>query len=84
MAISGNVDEPVTADLFDGRTRLSFSEPIDSGKAVDYLTVRVEGPDLSASRKIYAGWEDGFEGLARYFDELVASWRGWNAPSRAG
>lgn len=65
------------AEIFDGRIRLSFSEPLGSGNAVDYLTVRLDGPSLSATRQVYAGWDGGFEGLARYFDDLVASWRGW-------
>ncbi|UAL30699.1 DUF6228 family protein [Nocardioides rotundus] len=66
------------AEIFDGRARLTFAEPVGSGSVVDYLTVRVEGPDLSASRQVYAGWESGFSGLAVYFETLVASWRGWD------
>ena len=73
----GKVGEVIGAEIFDGRTRLSFSEPLGSGDAVDYLSVRLDGPSLSASRQVYAGWHEGFEILARYFDDLAASWRGW-------
>lgn len=66
------------AEIFDGRTRLTFAEPVGPGSVVDYLTVRIEGPDLFASRQVYAGWEEGFAGLARYFESLMDSWRGWD------
>ena len=64
--------------IFDGRTRLTFAEPIGSGSVVDYLTVRVEGPELLAGRQVYAGWIDGFANLASWFEGLAESWRGWN------
>lgn len=66
------------AEIFDGRTRLAFVEPVGPGKVVDYLTVRIEGPDMSASRQVYAGWAEGFAGLADYFQDLTDSWRGWD------
>lgn len=66
------------AEIFDGRTRLTLAEPVGPGSVVDYLTVRIEGPDLSASRQVYAGWESGFSGLAVYFETLAESWRGWD------
>ncbi len=68
----------MSAEISDVRTRLTFSDPAGSGRVVDYLSVRIEGPDLSASRQVYAGWDEGFAGLARYFDSLVESWRGWD------
>lgn len=66
------------AEIFDGRTRLTFTDPIGSGGSVDYLSVRIEGPDLSAGRQVYAGWSEGFVGLGRYFAKLADSWRGWS------
>jgi len=70
---------PVTAaEIFDGRTRLAFAEPAGPGKLVDYLTVRVKGPDVSGSRQVYTGWAEGFAGLADYFQGLTDSWRGWD------
>ena len=63
--------------VHDGRSALTFSDPRGPGVAVDYLTVRIEGPGLSAVRQVYAGWEEGFTSLARYFSEMDASWRGW-------
>ena len=70
----GGVDD---VEIFDGRTKLTFADPLGQGDVADYLTVRVEGPDLSASRQVYAGWSEGFAHLARYFDSLVESWQGW-------
>lgn len=67
-----------SAEIFDGRTRLTFFDPIGPGSAADYISVRVEGPDLSVCRQVYAGWDEGFLGLARYFEDLVESWRGWD------
>jgi hypothetical protein len=66
------------AVIFDGRTRLTFTNPIGSGSVVDYVSVRIEGPDLTAGRQVYAGWAEGFLGLGRYFMGLNESWRGWN------
>lgn len=61
----------------DGRTRLTFADPLGQGDVADYLTVRVEAPDLLACRQVYAGSSEGFAHLARYFDSLAESWRGW-------
>lgn len=30
-----------TADIFDGRSRLTFADPLGPGRIVDYLTVRI-------------------------------------------
>ena len=68
----------IGAEIFDGRTKLTFFDPIGSGRVVDYLSVRIEEPDMSARRQVYGGWADGFVSLARYFDSLVESWRGWD------
>lgn len=60
-----------------GRT-LTFSEPhFDGVLPTDYLSVTLSGPDLSASRQVYAGWEGGFTHLATFFADLADQWRGW-------
>ncbi|WP_367312980.1 DUF6228 family protein [Demequina zhanjiangensis] len=64
--------------IFDGRTRLTFSDPVGSGSVVDYVSVTIEGPDLSASRQVYGGWSEGFAHLGRYFATLAEGWRGWD------
>ncbi len=64
--------------IFDGRTRLTFSEPISSHSVVDFVSVTIEGPELSASRQVYGGWTVGFAGLGRYFAALAEAWRGWS------
>lgn len=41
---------------------------------ISLFTLR--GPQ-SAGRQVYAGWDDGFADLGRYFSQLAESWRGW-------
>ncbi len=43
-----------------------------------YLSVTLEGIDLRATRRVYAGYDEGFAKLARYFNALATDWRGWN------
>ena len=60
-----------------GRT-LTFSDPEGHGtRPADYLSVTVRGPDMSASRQVYAGWDGGFTPLAAFFADLADQWRGW-------
>lgn len=60
-----------------GRT-LAFSDPQFQGALpADYLSVTVTGPDMVASRQVYAGWEGGFTTLASFFGDLADDWRGW-------
>lgn len=62
----------------DGDRTLTFSEPRFQGALpADYLSVTLTGPDLRASRQVYAGWEGGFAGLAQFFNGLADRWRGW-------
>lgn len=68
--------EPVVVG--DARITLVFSEPQFHGALpAEYLTVSVTGPDMSASRQVYAGWDGGFTALAAYFTSLAEDWRGW-------
>ncbi|GAA1096793.1 hypothetical protein GCM10009668_11950 [Nocardioides dubius] len=61
-----------------GRT-LTFSDPqARDASPSDFLTVAVVGPDLRASRQVYAGWENGFSTLAAFFADLADHWRGWS------
>ena len=50
--------------------------PLPSG-AAELLDVTIRDQDLQAGKSVYEGYSDGFEGLARFFDDLAASWRGW-------
>ena len=60
-----------------GRT-LALSAPQFHGDLpADYLSVTVTGPDMSASRQVYAGWDGGFSTLAAFFSDLAEHWRGW-------
>ena len=45
--------------------------------AVELLDVTIRDVDLEAGKSVYEGYTDGFERLARFFDDLAASWRGW-------
>lgn len=45
--------------------------------AVELLDVTVRDKDLQAGKSVYEGYSDGFELLARFFDDLAAGWRGW-------
>jgi hypothetical protein len=63
--------------LSDGRASLTFAAPEGSGGIVEYLTVRMEGPDLAATRRVYGGYAGGFADLGDYFADLSAHWRGW-------
>jgi hypothetical protein len=45
--------------------------------AVELLEVNVRDKDLQAGKSVYEGYSDGFELLARFFEDLAASWRGW-------
>lgn len=57
---------------------MAFSDPQFGGAGpADYLSVTLTGPDLSASRQIYAGWLSGFLDLATFFADLADHWRGW-------
>ncbi len=44
---------------------------------VDLLDVAIRDVD-QAAKSVYAGYVDGFEGLARFFEDLASSWRGWH------
>ena len=46
--------------------------------AVELLDVSIRGWDLKAGKSVYEGYADGFEQLARFFEDLAASWRGWS------
>ena len=46
--------------------------------AVELLDVTVRDMDLEAGKSVYEGYTDGFEQLARFFEDLAASWRGWS------
>jgi len=46
--------------------------------AVELLDVTIRDVDLQAGKSVYEGYSDGFEQLARFFDELAQSWRGWS------
>jgi hypothetical protein len=62
----------------DVRTALVFSDPDSAMKVpAQYLSVAIEGPGLRASRQVYEAYDEGFSGLARYFSDLAANWRGW-------
>ena len=68
--------EPVVVG--DARTTLVFSDPQFHGALpADYLTVTVTGPEMSASRQVYAGWDGSFTALAAFFTGLAEDWRGW-------
>lgn len=70
--------EPVV--LRDVRTALILSDAIaeSATRPAHYLSVTLEGPDLRASRRVYEGYAGGFSGLAAYFADLAANWRGWS------
>jgi hypothetical protein len=81
MPMSGRVRDDVDMEPVvigsAGRT-LAFSDPQPVGALpADYLTVTLTGPDLSASRQVYAGWSGGFTHLATFFADLADQWRGW-------
>lgn len=68
--------EPVVIGS-EGRT-LAFSAPQFHGaRPADFLSVTLSGPDLSAGRQVYAGWDGGFTSLAGFFSDLADGWRGW-------
>ncbi len=68
--------EPVV--IGDAGSTLVLSDPQFHGAlAADYLSVTVTGPDMSASRQVYAGWDAGFTALAAFFEGLASDWRGW-------
>lgn len=46
--------------------------------AAELLDVSIRDLDLKAGKSVYEGYTDGFEQLARFFEELAASWRGWS------
>lgn len=45
--------------------------------AAELLDVTIRDKDLHAQKSVYEGYSDGFELLARFFDDLAAYWRGW-------
>jgi hypothetical protein len=67
--------------LAEGPTKLIFSIPdpdLMMTVPTQYLSVTLEGIDLRATRRVYAGYDEGFAKLARYFNALATDWRGWN------
>ncbi|MXG91557.1 DUF6228 family protein [Nocardioides flavescens] len=59
-------------------TTMVFADPQSLGAdSADLLSVTLTGPDLHASRQVYAGWVDGFAHLATFFTGLADQWRGW-------
>jgi len=46
--------------------------------AAELLDVSIRDVDLKAGKSVYEGYTDGFEQLARFFEDLVVSWRGWS------
>lgn len=60
-----------------GRTLVFAGPQFHGALPADYLSVTVTGPDMSASRQVYAGWEGGFTVLAAFFTSLADQWRGW-------
>lgn len=63
----------------DARSTLVLADPQFHGALpADYLTVTVTGPDMRASRQVYAGWDGGFTALAAFFTGLADEWRGWH------
>lgn len=81
------VMEPVV--IGDAERTLSFADTQFHGALpADYLSVAVTGPDMSASRQVYAGWDGGFTALAAFFTDLLTSGAAGKAsvsssPSRA-
>jgi hypothetical protein len=50
---------------------------------LDYLIVTLKSEALSASARIYNyHYAHGVAGLAQFFDEIAANWRGWPGAKR--
>lgn len=60
-----------------GRTLVPSDPQFHGALPADYLSVAVTGPDMSATRQVYAGWDGGFTALAAFFSGLADQWRGW-------
>ena len=72
--------DQVTIGSRDVKLVLRCDERTTDG-AVRTLTVRVEGPGLSAERQVYEPEEfGGYGALAVFFDEMATAWRGWEGP----
>lgn len=69
--------EPM-AEIGTARTAVKFAigRRLANG-AAELLDVTVRDVDLQAGKSVYEGYTDGFELLARFFEDLAAEWRGW-------
>jgi hypothetical protein len=59
------------------RVTFSCARRLPNG-AAELLDVTIRDVDLEAGKSVYEGYSDGFEHLARFFDDLATSWRGWS------
>jgi hypothetical protein len=56
--------------------------PDDPGSNPEHVVAQLRSAGLTATRRVYHGYTQGFADLANYFAELAADWRGWDG-SRA-
>lgn len=51
--------------------------PDDPGLNPEHVIAELRSDRLSATRRVYHGYAQGFRGLADFFAELTTDWRGW-------